>query len=106
MSFSSLWQLVKHSLKSEMKRGTRSSKRSHALRNRRKWGGRLLLEVLDFPFQFGTVLWRSHRGEIPCCPAVWAFVRVIVWRGSSSIGIGRPSCPAARLLLFHNSSQP
>jgi hypothetical protein len=47
MSFSSLWQLVKHSTKPATKRGTRRSKRPHLLRNQRKPGFQPWLEVLE-----------------------------------------------------------
>ena len=47
MSFSALWQLVKHSMKSALKCGSRDSKRRQPLQIHRKAGTRLLLEVLE-----------------------------------------------------------
>jgi hypothetical protein len=70
MSFSALWQQVKHSMKPGTKQGTRGSRRRHSLRNRRKAGSKLWLEVLEERTLPSTVNWIGGSGDWDT-PANW-----------------------------------
>src|SRR5437879_3477143 len=71
MSFSSLWQLVKHSVKPEMKRGNRSSRRPHPSRRQHLLDAKLWLEALEDRNLF-SVNWINAAGGDWSTPGNWS----------------------------------